>query len=84
MYTEFRNSIGKIKEILIRIIRINNDRFGEEGEYKCLVIELLGASLEDLFNICKRKFSLKTILMLTDQMILRIEYFHRKFYLHRE
>ncbi len=61
-----------------------DERFGEEGEYKCLVIELLGPSLEDLFNLCKRQFSLKTILMLADQMILRIECFHRKFYLHRE
>ncbi|CAF0721986.1 unnamed protein product [Didymodactylos carnosus] len=58
--------------------------FGEEGDYKCLVIELLGASLEDLFNTCLRKFSLKTILMLADQMIARIEYVHRKHYLHRD
>ncbi|CAF4095511.1 unnamed protein product [Adineta steineri] len=58
--------------------------FGEEGEYKCLVIELLGPSIEDLFNLCQRQFSLKTILMLVDQMILRIECFHRKFYLHRD
>ncbi|CAF0936618.1 unnamed protein product [Rotaria sordida] len=58
--------------------------FGEEGDYKCLVIELLGPSLEDLFYLCKREFSLKTILMLADQMILRIECFHRKFYLHRD
>ncbi|UJR32929.1 hypothetical protein I4U23_020390 [Adineta vaga] len=58
--------------------------FGEENDYKCLVMELLGPSLEDLFNLCKRKFSIKTILMLTDQMILRIECFHRKFYLHRD
>jgi serine/threonine protein kinase len=60
------------------------NRYGEEGEYKCLVIELLGPSLEDLFNLCTRKFSLKTILMLANQMILRVEDFHRKCYLHRE
>lgn len=60
------------------------NRFGEEGDNKYLVIELLGPSLEDLFYLCKRKFSLKTVLMLADQMITRIEYFHRKFYLHRE
>lgn len=58
--------------------------FGVEGEYNVMVIDLLGPSLEDLFNYCSRKFSLKTVLMLADQMINRVEYMHSRGFLHRD
>lgn len=58
--------------------------FGVEGDYNVLVMDLLGPSLEDLFNFCNRKLSLKSVLMLADQMINRVEYVHGKSFLHRD
>ena len=58
--------------------------FGQEKEYNVLVMDLLGPSLEDLFNFCNRKFSMKTVLMLAEQMIQRVEFVHNKDFLHRD
>jgi len=58
--------------------------FGTEKDYNVLVMDLLGPSLEDLFNFCSRRFTMKTVLMLADQMIGRIEYVHNKNFIHRD
>lgn len=58
--------------------------FGTEGDYNIIVMDLLGPSLEDLFNFCNRKFTLKTVLLLADQLISRIEFIHSRDYIHRD
>lgn len=58
--------------------------YGTEGGYNILIIDLLGPSLEDLLNYCNRKLSLKTVLMIAEQILARIETVHNKNILHRD
>jgi hypothetical protein len=43
--------------------------FGQEGLHNVLVIDLLGPNLEDLFDMCGRKFTVKTVCMAAKQMV---------------
>jgi casein kinase 1 len=43
--------------------------FGQEGLHNVLVIDLLGPNLEDLFDMCGRKFTIKTVCMAARQMV---------------
>lgn len=58
--------------------------YGVENTMNIMVMELLGKSLEKQFSECGRKFTLKTTLMLADQMLKRVEYVHSRRIIHRD
>ncbi|CEJ01212.1 Putative CK1/CK1/CK1-G protein kinase [Rhizopus microsporus] len=58
--------------------------FGQEGLHNILVIDLLGPSLEDMFDTCGRRFSIKTTAMLAKQMLTRVQTIHEKNLIYRD
>ncbi|XP_023216214.1 casein kinase I-like [Centruroides sculpturatus] len=58
--------------------------YGQESNCNVLVMDCLRTSLENLFTLCSRHFTMKTVLMLADQMIERMEYVHNNNLIHRD
>mmetsp|Transcript_43088 Transcript_43088/g.127719 ORF Transcript_43088/g.127719 Transcript_43088/m.127719 type:complete len:347 (-) Transcript_43088:259-1299(-) len=58
--------------------------FGREGRYHCMVMELLGRSLEDCVQLCKGKFQPLSTALCGEQLIQRVEYLHSKCIVHRD
>lgn len=55
-----------------------------DDEFNAVVLNLLGPNLEKLFKACRYRFSLKTVLMIGDQLITRMEKIHEKKIIHRD
>ena len=56
--------------------------YGTENGNNCLVMELLGKSLEDRFEACGNKLSVKTVCMIGLQCFDLIEHVHNKEYVY--
>lgn len=58
--------------------------FWEDKTNYYLVMDLMGPNLDSLHKVCSRSFSLKTTLMLTDQMFDLIRFYHHSDVIHRD
>uniref|UniRef100_A0A6B2G3E2 non-specific serine/threonine protein kinase n=1 Tax=Myxobolus squamalis TaxID=59785 RepID=A0A6B2G3E2_MYXSQ len=58
--------------------------FGPYLHANALVLELLGPSLEDLFDLCRHKFSPLTVFEIAKQTLRLIEVLHSKHIVHRD
>ena len=93
--TELKSSKKSILEIESNVIRYVNQKldmtpviknywYGSDRKTNYLIIDLLGPTLETLLKRSGGHFTLKTTLMITEQMINRIKYYHDRNIIHRD
>ena len=58
--------------------------FGTEGDFNCMVMDLLGDSVQQIFERSKRKLSLKHICIIGIKALERLKYIHSKGFVHRD
>ena len=85
-----KNETGTLENEALRLVYLQGEGiprvhcYGNNQIHNLLVEELLGKSLEDIFNSYGKPFSLKTVCVLGMEMIKRIQYIHSKYYIHRD
>ena len=85
-----KNDPGTLETEAYRLIYLQGEGipkiycYGNNQSHNLLVEELLGKSLEDIFNSCNKRFSLKTVCVLGIEMIKRIQFVHSKYHIHRD
>lgn len=57
---------------------------GVQDDYNVLIIEMLGPNLENLVSLCGHQFTLKTVLILAQESIKKIQYIHSRGIIHRD
>ena len=57
---------------------------GNSKKWNIMVLDYLGPSLDDLFEFCSKKFTLKTVLMLAEKILNIIEKVHAAGIIHRD
>ena len=85
-----KNQQGTLESEAMRLVYLQGEGipkvycYGNNQSHNLLVEELLGKSLEDIFNSYGKPFSLKTVCVLGIEMIKRIQSIHQKYYIHRD
>ena len=85
-----KNDPGTLENEALRLVYLQGEGipkvycYGNNLLHNLLVEELLGKSLENIFNSYGKPFSLKTVCVLGIEMIKRIKYIHNKHYIHRD
>ena len=76
---------GKIYKILSNPSKgIPNVKMISYNKKKLMVMDLLGSSLDSLFQKCNKKFTLQTVIKLAIDMIDILQYIHYHGYIHRD
>ena len=84
IYHDLESKKGFPKIFWFGNIIIDYQKKNRRVQSNVLVMELLGPDIWSLFNKQDEKFSLKTILMLAEQFLDRVEYLHKKNYIHKD